>query len=83
MRNKIIYIKNLHKSYSMGENKLPVLSGLNLDVFEGEMVTIMGRSGSGKSTLLNTIAGLEDIDQGKIYVNQHETSQLNNKQKVL
>ena len=67
----------------MGENNLPVLSGLNLDVFEGEMVAIMGRSGSGKSTLLNTIAGLENIDQGKIYVNQKETNQLNNKQKVI
>lgn len=46
----MLNIKDLHKSYDMGETSLHVLKGINLKVEEGEMVAIMGSSGSGKST---------------------------------
>lgn len=55
MANSMIQIKGLHKSYPMGKEFLHVLKGLDLDIKEGEFVSIMGASGSGKSTLLNII----------------------------
>ena len=64
----MIQISNLHKSYVMGTNSLHVLKGLDLDIDEGEFVSIMGSSGSGKSTLLNILGILDDYDQGTYYL---------------
>ncbi len=60
----MIEIKDLHKSYVMGANSLHVLKGINFNVKEGEMVSIMGSSGSGKSTLLNILGILDEADEG-------------------
>ncbi|WP_026914157.1 ABC transporter ATP-binding protein [Christiangramia portivictoriae] len=60
----MINITNLHKSYKMGANSLHVLKGINFDVAEGELVSIMGSSGSGKSTLLNILGMLDEADEG-------------------
>lgn len=60
----MIEIKDLHKSYVMGANSLHVLKGINFNVAEGEMVSIMGSSGSGKSTLLNILGILDEADEG-------------------
>src|SRR5690606_41445789 len=60
----MIKIRDLNKSYKMGNNSLHVLKGINLDVAEGEFVAIMGSSGSGKSTLLNIIGMLDTHDSG-------------------
>jgi phospholipid/cholesterol/gamma-HCH transport system ATP-binding protein len=60
----VISIKDLFKSFN--ENK--VLSGVNLDVFKGENVVVMGRSGSGKSVLIKIIAGLLKQESGRVQV---------------
>lgn len=60
----MIKIEDLHKSYDTGKNKLHVLKGINLNINEGEFVSIMGSSGSGKSTLLNIIGILDEKDSG-------------------
>ena len=60
----MIQIKDLHKSYQMGNSALHVLKGINLNVENGELVAIMGSSGSGKSTLLNIIGMLDVLDEG-------------------
>ncbi|MFV8280238.1 ABC transporter ATP-binding protein [Christiangramia marina] len=60
----MINITNLHKSYKMGANSLHVLKGINFEVAEGELVSIMGSSGSGKSTLLNILGMLDEADEG-------------------
>lgn len=60
----MIHIADLEKSYDTGKSKLHVLKGINLDIAEGEFVSIMGSSGSGKSTLLNIIGILDEADSG-------------------
>ena len=60
----MLVIKDLHKSYDTGKSKLHVLKGINLNIGEGEFVSIMGSSGSGKSTLLNIIGILDEKDSG-------------------
>jgi putative ABC transport system ATP-binding protein len=62
--NRMIEIKDLHKSYTIGKNSLHVLKGINFNVKEGELVAIMGSSGSGKSTLLNILGMLDVADEG-------------------
>ncbi|NWN83988.1 MAG: ectoine/hydroxyectoine ABC transporter ATP-binding protein EhuA [Halomonas sp.] len=60
----MVRFQNVTKKYG----QLTVLDGLNLDVAEGEMVTIIGPSGSGKTTVLRMLMTLEEIDEGVIYV---------------
>ncbi|MGF6906489.1 amino acid ABC transporter ATP-binding protein [Fusobacterium sp. PH5-44] len=59
----IIEIKNLYKSFNQEEE---ILKGVNLDIKQGEVLSIIGSSGGGKSTLLRCIIGLEDITRGQI-----------------
>ena len=67
-KSPIVEIKNLNKSYRRGNQILPVLSGISLDIDEGEFMALMGPSGSGKTTLLNLIAGIDRADSGIIKV---------------
>ena len=75
----MLNIKDLHKSYDMGESSLHVLKGINLKVEKGEMVAIMGSSGSGKSTLLNIIGILDELDEGKYFLDGIEIKDLTEK----
>jgi|TARA_X000000368_G_scaffold197487_1_gene155874 iron(III) transport system ATP-binding protein len=63
--NNILEIINLSHAYSKNENSI---TGINLDIQEGERVSILGPSGCGKSTLLRLIAGLEKPSQGEIKI---------------
>ncbi len=60
----MINLDNIHKSYPVGKSSLHVLKGIQLEIKEGEMVSIMGSSGSGKSTLLNILGMLDNYDEG-------------------
>lgn len=64
----IVSVRALEKSYPLGESKIEVLTGLDLDVHPSELVAVMGPSGVGKSTLLNCIAGLDEADAGVVEV---------------
>lgn len=65
----MIRINNVHKSYVTGSNSLHVLKGIDLEIGNGEFVSIMGSSGSGKSTLLNILGILDSYDEGSYHLN--------------
>ncbi len=75
----MIEIKDLHKSYKTGSNSLHVLKGINFNVAEGELVSIMGSSGSGKSTLLNILGMLDEADAGSYTLDGVPIKNLNEK----
>ena len=59
-------VRNLHKTYRMGEVDVEVLKSLDLDIYRGEFLVVLGPSGSGKSTLLNLLGGLDLPSQGQV-----------------
>ena len=61
----MIILKNIKKSYFIGERELPILKGINLEITRGEFVILMGVSGSGKTTLMNIIGLLDKQTEGE------------------
>jgi lipoprotein-releasing system ATP-binding protein len=75
--NSFLAVRNLHKGYRSGTERLEVLVDLSLDLNVGEMAAVTGASGSGKSTLLHLIGGMERSDSGSIRILGEELSNLN------
>ena len=65
-------IKNLEKKF----NQTEVLKGINLEISDGDFLVLLGPSGCGKSTLLNTIAGLENSDNGEIIIDSQKVNDM-------
>jgi lipoprotein-releasing system ATP-binding protein len=63
----LIRVTNVRKSFITNGNRVDVLQGVDLDIYEGEMVAIVGASGVGKSTLLHVLGTLERPDHGEIF----------------
>jgi putative ABC transport system ATP-binding protein len=72
----LVEIKNLVKSYTRGDQKVPVLQDITLNIAEGDFISLMGPSGSGKSTLLNLIAGIDKPDSGILRIAGEDITQL-------
>jgi putative ABC transport system ATP-binding protein len=75
---KIIQLKQVYKDYPQGGTLQTVLHDINLDIFPGEFVAIVGPSGNGKSTLLNLLTGIDQPSRGKIIVNNTHLQTLSN-----
>jgi len=67
-QNPIIEIKDVVKSFPVGDSEITILKGISLQVKKGEFLSIVGPSGNGKSTLLNMITGIDRPSSGEIIV---------------
>lgn len=66
------HIQNLSKTYRMGEVEVHALNSVNLDIYDGEFVVILGPSGSGKSTLINILGGLDLPTSGQVFFHDRD-----------
>ncbi|HEF9813673.1 TPA: ABC transporter ATP-binding protein [Campylobacter coli] len=75
---ELIQIKNLSKKFG----KVKALDNINLNIYKGEWLAIMGPSGSGKSTLLNILSLMDDPSSGKYILDNEDLEQINEEQKI-
>lgn len=78
MKDSFIELKNVKKSYMVGDHLFYALDGVNLKINQGEFVVILGPSGAGKSTLLNLLGGMDKLSSGKIKVGNNIVSDYTN-----
>ncbi len=72
----VIELRNVEKSYILGENEVKILKGISLEVKPGEFLVIIGPSGSGKSTTMNMIGSLDTPTNGEILLDGKDISEL-------
>jgi len=78
--NKLIELKNVKKTYVIGEQEFNALDGVDLTINQGEFVVILGPSGAGKSTLLNLLGGMDKPTSGDIYVGENNIAKYSDKE---
>src|SRR5437868_3130209 len=78
-----LVVENVVKHFRQGDRVVEALSGVSLEVREGQFVAIMGASGSGKSTLLHLMAGLAQCDGGTVRVAGHDLGAMNDRELTL
>ena len=77
----VVDIKNVTKSYQLGETRVPALRGLSLQIKRGEFAALIGSSGSGKTTLLNLVGCLDVADEGEILIESVSIAKLSENEK--
>lgn len=75
----MLELKNIKKTYQMGENKVEALKGISIEFRKSEFVSILGPSGCGKTTLLNIVGGLDRYDKGDLVINGKSTKEFKDK----
>ena len=76
----MLKVINLRKDFKTNKNTFKILREINLEVKEGEFISIMGPSGAGKTTLLNILSTVDKPTSGKVYYDNQDISKMNNKQ---
>ncbi|MBU5257210.1 ABC transporter ATP-binding protein [Tissierella praeacuta] len=77
--NILLKIIALNKFYEMGEVKVAAINNINLEIYKGEFLVILGPSGSGKSTLLNILGGMDLPTEGKVFIDNEDITNYNDK----
>jgi putative ABC transport system ATP-binding protein len=72
----LVQIRNVHKHFTRGSERIDVLNGVSFDVAKGDFVALMGPSGSGKTTLLNLLGGLDRPTSGSINIGDAQLEKL-------
>jgi putative ABC transport system ATP-binding protein len=80
VENELVRVRDVHKHFTRGSERIDVLKGVNLAIPQGDFLALMGPSGSGKTTLLNLIGGLDTPTGGAIEVNGVPVSSLSGNQ---
>ena len=75
-----IELKNVKKTYKIGEQEFNALDGVDLSINQGEFVVVLGPSGAGKSTLLNLLGGMDKATSGDIFIGENNIAKYNEKQ---
>ncbi|MCR5835120.1 MAG: ABC transporter ATP-binding protein [Lachnospiraceae bacterium] len=78
--NGFIELKNVKKTYVVGEQQFNALDGVDLSIDKGEFVVVLGPSGAGKSTLLNLLGGMDKATSGSIMIGDKDIAKYNDKQ---
>jgi putative ABC transport system ATP-binding protein len=78
--NELVRVRDVHKHFTRGSERIDVLKGVNLEIPKGDFLALMGPSGSGKTTLLNLIGGLDTPTGGAVEVNGVPVSSLSGSQ---
>jgi putative ABC transport system ATP-binding protein len=78
----IIRSIGVEKIYDTGEVRVHALRGLDLEIRRGEMVAVMGPSGCGKTTLLNCLSGIDEINDGKILIEDKDISKMSDRERT-
>ncbi len=81
MSKSIITAKQLTKSFHDGKNTIEILKTIDIEIFEGESIAIIGKSGSGKSTLLQILGGLDKPTSGQVIISNQDFYQLDETQR--
>jgi len=76
----IINLKNIHKTYKLGETDVTALKNTNMTIEKGEFTCLKGPSGAGKSTLLHIIGGIEEPTSGSVEIHGKETNSMSDKE---
>lgn len=77
--NVLMTVDNVSKLYQMGEVTVAALKEVNLEIYQGEFIVILGPSGSGKSTLLNIVGGMDLPSEGKVFMEGEDITNYNDK----
>ena len=72
----VVRTQQVKKLYKMGEIEVHALRGVDMEIYTGEYLSIMGPSGSGKSTFFNMVGGLDKPSEGKVYIDEVDVAQL-------
>ena len=72
----VVRTQDVKKVYEMGDVQVSALKGVDIEIEQGEYISIMGPSGSGKTTLFNMVGGLDKPSDGKVYIDDVDVAQL-------